>query len=196
MNKFIQFWGDLALKLWWCPWSKVRFSKKNWGDTPVREEDKATTSEEVKALLKKADKKFKYTEDGFDQLWDAMQPPAQLYDDFISDKIVEDDCDGYHSLIYHCLHHSDVKCYLLVVVARNAGHCTLVCKLEGKWHVADWTTVHPGYDTFEETVEAYNKWFIKPYDAKSDVFYNGLLRFDYKKGKFKFVSWKKGTKEN
>lgn len=52
-------------------------------------------------------------------------PPPQVYRDYMGG-LVKDDCDGFHSLVLHCLRVNGVRCYLLAVEARGAGHCVLL----------------------------------------------------------------------
>jgi hypothetical protein len=75
--------------------------------------------------------KFDYTKDGIDQLGDSITPPPQNYAHYLQDT-VKDDCDGFHSLMYHCVKKSGIECYLLSVVSNDGGHCVLVFNVNGK----------------------------------------------------------------
>ena len=143
---------------------------------------------ETKALVKVLYKGFKWTADDIKDLGDSITPPAQCYKDF-SDGLLEDDCDGFHSLVYHCLAKSGMRCYLLSAIRVAGSHCVLVFENKGKWYVNDYSKVYDGYESLKEAVEAYNK----VYGKTSEVLYNGFIEFNYQTGKFRSV--KKDLKE-
>lgn len=177
----------LIAKRWWVFWSNFRFRKAVRENIEILEEDKARTISEIKSLVKKLYKKFTWTKDGIDQLGDAVTPPPQNYKHYLNGEL-KDDCDGFHSLVYHCLHNSGIECYLLSVIALNSGHCVLLMKLNNKWRVIDYTDVYNGYDTPQEAIESYNKEYVALYTkAESEVYANSLTRYNYEIGKFKLV---------
>lgn len=148
--------------------------------------------EDIDALALRIYRHFDYTEDGPDQLWDAITPPPQNYFTYISGtSSVQDDCDGFHSTVYHCLRNSDIPCYLLSAVSPSGGHCLLVFYLNDLWHVLDYTRIYPGHLTLKDAVLAYNKIYTEKYGHKYDVWYNALISYNYDKKKFVGIPLKK-----
>lgn len=192
-NKFITLIGDIAL-LWWSFWSNIRFHKAIRKNIPITDEEKVSTVKDIQSLVSKLYKKFHYTPDGPDQLWDAITPPPQNYQHYLNGEL-KDDCDGFHSLVYHCLYNNDIECYLLTVnpFKLTGGHCILIFKLNNKWHINDYIKVYSGFDTPEEAIVEYNKTYPTRYGTK-EVAYNGLIRYDFKKGKFHKTTIRKITK--
>ncbi len=192
-NGFIKFFGNL-IQMWWCFWSNIRFKNALRFDIETKDEDKAFNLKDIRELVSKLYNKFEWTEDGIDQLWDALTPPPQTYKHYL-DGLLKDDCDGFHALVYHCLSSSDIECYLLTANTFSSGHCVLIFRLDNKWHVNDYSYVYKGFDTIEEAIEDYNLDFPKVYNTK-EVIYNGLVEYDYTKGKYKTTSIKKIMKGN
>lgn len=192
-NKFFKFFGDIAMS-WWCWWSNCRFKKTIRENKGVNEEDLVSTYKQVQSLVAKLYKKFEWTADGPDQLWDAMTPPPQNYQHYL-DGLLKDDCDGFHALVYHCLYNSGIKCSLFTANAINGGHCILAFTLSGKWYVVDYNKVYKGYDTLEEAVEEYNKIYPTIYNSKK-IIYNGFVQYNYETGKWFKTSSKKLTQQD
>lgn len=178
---FINLIGKICM-IWWSCWSTIRFKDCIRHDKEIEDEDRVYTLEDIKALVKKFRLKFEWTADGADQLWDAITPPPQNYFHY-KQGILKDDCDGFHSLVYHCLYNSGIKCYLMSVNAINGGHCVLLFQLDGKWYVDDYGYVYPGFDTYQEAITNYNKEYQKDYKTKP-VLFNGFITYDYEDGKF------------
>ena len=183
----IKIFSPFANEVWWPMWSNIRWNKVV-KDCEVFEEDRVKNVTEIRRLAKKLYAKFEYTKDGADQLFDAIVPPAQNYLHYL-DGSIKDDCDGFHSLMYHCVNKSGFESYLLSVVSNGGGHCVLVFHANNKWHVNDYTTVHVGCDTLKEAVEKYNEKFLTNYVKSEDgeILYNGFIHYDYETGKFRSV---------
>lgn len=189
MNKFTKgflgFFASIACKVWWPHWSNFRWRKSIRSNIEIPDEDKITSIEKAGQVARQVYKKFDYTADGFDELWDSIVPPPQNYQNYL-DGCVKDDCDGFHSTMYHFMYNSNLESYLLSVIAFGVSHCVLLFKFDGLWHVNDYTTIHEGYNTPEEAISAYDEKYPKIYtNVKSEVFYNSLLKYNYEKGKFK-----------
>ena len=181
---FIKFFAPLAIA-YWCWWSNIRFRKKIRTDTTLLlDEDRVSTLAEIKKLATKAYRRFKWTEDGPDVLWDAISPPPQAYK-YYSDGLLEEDCDGFHALMHYCLSMNGIKSYLFTVTAIGSSHCILLFYFQNKWHVNDYYNVYGPYDTVKEAVEAYNLIFADRYKTESEVFSNQYVDYNYKTGKFK-----------
>ncbi len=179
-NFFIRLGCSIAMH-WWCWWSGVRYHKCIRNNIGVQECDKVITLRSAAVLVKKLYSSFEYTKDGFTELYDAICPPPQNYQYYLDGK-VRDDCDGFHSLSYHCFYNSDLECYLLSVVA-NKSHCVLLFKFENRWYINDYTNIICESDSAQETIELYNDYFSRCYKASS-VVYNAAIRYDYDKKKF------------
>ena len=184
------FFSAIAVNFWWPVWSNLRFKNAERSDILVTDEDTVYSIGEIKMLICRIYKKFNYTADDASQLWDAITPPPQNYKNYLAGK-VSDDCDGFHSTVYHCLHRSGIPCFLLSVIAPKASHCLLAFKFKGKWYILDYTQVYDGYFRLADAIKAYNKVFVKKYNSKYNVLYNGLTEFNYNTGKFKSQSIKR-----
>ena len=188
MNKFTKWFLTIGAKFacekWWPFWSNIRWHKAIRTNIEILDTDKVKTVSEARQLVSKVYKKFTWTKDGADQLWDSITPPPQNYQNYLDGEI-KDDCDGFHSTIYHFLYNSDLECYLLSVIARGCSHCVLIFKLGKSWYVDDYDKVYNGFSTIEAAIEDYNTKYIQMYTTKSEVYYNSLTKFDYEKGKFK-----------
>lgn len=182
-TKIYKFFAPISTP-WWCFWSNIRFRNTIRKDTTLlREEDRVSTIKEIRALASRVYKKFTWTADGADQLWDAITPPSQNYSNYINTPEVRDDCDGFHSIMYYCLSLSGIECYLLSVIARGGSHCVLLFKYKNKWYVNDYSSVHGPYGSAEEAIKNYNKIFEILYKPLTSVLYNGLIKYDYETGK-------------
>jgi hypothetical protein len=184
---FLKLFSPFANEVWWPNWSNRRW-KNAIKYVELKEEDKLEklTKANITILVKKLYKNFHWTADGITELWDSITPPAQNYQHYLDGEL-RDDCDGFHSLVYHCLHNNGIECYLLSAIAVGAGHCVLVFKLNDKWYVVDYSTVLNGYDTLQEAIDNYNIHYVDVYNAESEVVYNGLIQYDYQTGKFSSV---------
>ena len=211
----IQLGCYIANKFWWIPWSNFRFRHEERFNVAVDDEfkifdltiGKQVTShntdnryragEILQGLAKKLYSKFEYTNDGADQLWDAVLPPPYAYKQFSNNEKYKEDCDGFHSLLLNCLHATGIPAYLTVVWARGSGHCVLVCHLGGFWYLVDYTNVYSVDGQLSELIEKYNEEFVKIYKGcKSKVLYNCFLGYNYKKGKFYMANPEKELKKS
>ena len=191
MKKKIKTWllktfSPLANEFWWPLWSNIRW-RKSIKDCEILTEDRVKTLSEIRSLVRKLYSRFNYTSDGVDQLGDSITPPAQNYTNYLTES-VKDDCDGFHSLVYHCLRKSGIECYLMSVVSNDGGHCVLLIHINDRWFVNDYTSVYTGFSNMSNAVADYNKKYINLYCKKeSEVVYNGFISFDYDTGKFRSV---------
>lgn len=177
--------------IWWCFWSQIRFRKSVKNNIGINEEDKVTNLKTLKSLLNRLYSKFTYTKDGIDQLNDAITPPPQNYQYYLNGE-VKDDCDGFASLVYHCLYNSNIQSYLLTVQSKESGHCVNLFKYKDKWYISDYNSISKGFITPTECIESYNKSFPLKYDktVKSEVVFNGIVSYVYNLGCFKIIDLK------
>lgn len=192
----IKLIGDLMIS-WWCWWSNKRFKnciRSNIGTEPI---DKVGTLSELQELVQRLYGCFIWTADGIDQLGDAITPPPQNYAKYL-EMPLKDDCDGFHSLVYHCLYNSGIDCYLLTVNTTkfNEGHCVLLFYLDGKWYVNDYNTIYEGFDTYQEAIDDYNEHYVVNYKCQGSILYNGLVEYSYVTGKFKRKNFQDLTKKS
>ena len=181
-KKILDFLYWLSVTKWWTHWSNIRFRKYIRDDVDVNESDLVKTVQDIRSVSRKVYSRFRYERDGANQLWDAITPPPHNYT-LYREGVVEDDCDGFHSTLYHILHKSNIECYLLAVAGIGGGHCVLVFQLNNLWHVVDYTTVYRGYATICEAVYEYNKKYKEVYDYNKSYIYNAAVKYDYKKKK-------------
>ena len=127
----LKIFSPFANEVWWPMWSNVRWKKEAHCEVDVNEEDHVKTLADIKKLVKRLYSKFTWTADDASQLWDCICPPPYNYRRYLEGEL-KDDCDGFHSLVKHCLDHSGIRCYLLSAVAVGAGHCVLLFQLNDK----------------------------------------------------------------
>ena len=185
----------VATRFWWIHWSNFRWRKALRQACETLSEDKAITTNEVKDLAAKLMTRFVWTRDSWDQLFDSILPPPQAYKTYLHGKLT-DDCDGFHSLLYHCLKQSGRECYLMTVNALGAGHCIILLHNSGAWHIIDYKHVYDGCDTAQEAAQKYLDIFQELYNSRSKAFFHSYAAFDYVRGKFVFLKRKEVEKTN
>lgn len=182
-RNIVKTFAPFANEIWWPNWSNIRWCKAA-KSCELQEEDKVKNVTEIRALVDKLYDKFTWTADDITELGDSITPPAQTYIEYLNGEL-KDDCDGFHSLVFHCLKNSGFECYLMTCIVENGGHCVLVFKHKDKWYVNDYDKVYTGHTTLQEAVEDYNSIYLKKYHANlSEVLYNGFIIYDYEKTKF------------
>lgn len=182
-KKIIKLGCYIANKFWWIPWSNFRFRKEERHSIEVWKCHSITTMNDILKIAREMYKNFEYTNDGADQLWDAVCPPPYAYIKITASGKLKEDCDGFHSLMYHILSCNNIPCYLTIVYAKKAGHCVLFFKYNEEWCILDYTSLFIG-TSLEDVLNHYNKSFVTKYSAKSDVLFNCFLGYNYKKGKY------------
>ena len=178
-----KFFASIAIK-WWCFWSNIRFKNRVKDDVDLYERDIIESIDDVRRVSQQIYNRFKYVQDGIDQLWDAIIPPPQNYLNYVNGEI-RDDCDGFHSAMYHCVHKT-YECYLLSVFGPGTGHCLLVFKCGDLWHILDYIKLYEGKISIEDAISEYFEIYKKKYGK--EVYDSALVKYDYTKGKFKKVN--------
>lgn len=188
--KLMTMLAYIANRFFWIPWSNFRYRKEERHSTFLREEDTVNSIPSIQALARRLYEQFDYTSDGPNELWDAVCPPPYAYAQVTSGSRLRDDCDGFHSLMYHCLSQSGIPCYLLSVSAPGGGHCVLTFYFQHCWHVLDYRTLYTNYptSTLSDTVAEYADTYVKVYRKNGPAYFTGLYSYDYKSGKFRFVT--------
>ncbi|MBO7732406.1 MAG: hypothetical protein J6S67_07630 [Methanobrevibacter sp.] len=180
----VNFFSKIINKFWWPHWSNLRWSKLVTEDPPLQPEDIITDIESLQSVCKRLYEKFVWAHDGIDELFDAVMPPPMVYKEYLDGSII-DDCDGFHSTLYHMVAKSGYRCFLLCVLAHKKGHCVLLCQINDKWYVCDYTRIYAGVDNPMDAINEYNAEYVQLYHADSDVFYDGLTLYDYDSSKFR-----------
>lgn len=194
MNSFIKFFLDIK-NYFWVKWSNFRFRHLERFNKETSEEDIVKNVDDIVKLTNRVLGNFKYKNDDITQLFDAIVPPPQTYQEYLNG-LFEDDCDGFHSLVYHCLQMSNIKCYLLITTSKPASHCTLVFKLNDLWYVVDYNNIFGSCNTLKDTLKEFNTYFESTYTKNKKVVYNALVDYNYSKGKFRLLNYNKVLKEN
>ena len=187
MIKFLHKIGNL----WWCFWSNIRWRKSNRFYDEILPEDLTIHSiDTMRKVVNRIYAKFKYTADGADQLWDCITPPPANYEHYVNGEL-KDDCDGWASVMNYVLHKNNIEAYILSAEEIGDGHCICLFKLNDLWHINDYNSIHKGFKSVTECIEDYNKIYEESYKPKTPVYYNGIIKYDYQKGKFKLINIKR-----
>lgn len=158
MRTLIKFW--LKFRLFWSKWRW----RKAVTEYPLAERHifHGMTPEELYVfilnLTNELHAKFKYTYDDITQLADSMKPPAQCYKEFIENGKLEDDCDGYHALLYHILTENRIECALATAVPTNKiidGHTFLAFRLNSHICIVDYSFMKSYNTDFENAIQQY-----------------------------------------
>ena len=178
----------------WGLWSNLRWckAKKVYPLQPVDLISKRdiTCSYDVIKFCKEAATRihsnFTWTEDGIDQLKDAIRPPAQCYSDAINSHL-DDDCDGFHSALYHIMSQTSLlelglKPYLLSITDRygRGAHCFFIARnIDGKIFIQDYRQ-STWFDTADqnEVVSKVKQQYNETYEDALITFYT----YDINKG--------------
>ena len=163
-------------------WSRIRWAKENRGNSsPI---ERVHSILDIKQLVKTLNKSFCYTMDDISEAFDSLKPPSMVYQSYVDGKF-KDDCDGFHTCVYHILANSKVECWLLTLITKDimTSHTVLLFEFENKWYIDDYDYVHGGLDSVEEMVETYKNIFVKNYRTKPVIYIN-FLKYDYVKGTF------------
>lgn len=173
------------LHTWWIFWSNHRWKDVERYNQVIENKEllDLDSIDKIKSMTKNVYTKFEWTMDGADQLFDSICPPPYNYVRYKTG-VLKDDCDGYHSLIYHILHANNIECYLMSVVDWLWGHCILLFKFEDKWYTMDYTSVHQSFDSAEEAIKSYTDDYAKRCGRKY-LDTNGFVEYDYEKGIWK-----------
>lgn len=102
-----------------------------------------TISEFLLKISKRLMEHFTYTHDGVEQLGDTTPPPPYAYYQFTLGDLA-DDCDGYHSALYHIAHMNNIECrlYTIISYSNSYGHCVLAFKEDNIWKILDYRTIY------------------------------------------------------
>lgn len=168
---------------WWINWSNYRWKNVERFDTKIDDELLGlNTYVKLSSTACKMYKKFKWTADGADQLFDSICPPPYNYKRY-KDGLLEDDCDGFHSLMLHIFRINGIESYLMSVVNTQCGHCILLFKFNNKWYTLDYNSMSKSYENVDDCINAYNDDYASRCNNKK-TFANGFVSYNYEKGKW------------
>ena len=181
---FCKLWCDY-LRLFW---SSIRWCRKRkiTSNTVVEKVDSTITS--VRAMCNKVYSKFEWTIDDFSQLFDSLRPCGYLYNwyqESTKENPLKDDCDGYHSIIYHILTANGFNAAIFNVVTSpiSKSHTMTLYKRDNNYYLVDYTSVikYSGGVKIQDIVDDYNKrhgykkehyWNVQKYNYTQAKFYN------------------------
>ena len=180
---FFKVWLD-HIKLWW---SKVRwFNKRKIESKECTEKVNSLT--DIRLMCIDVDKRFEWTMDNIDQLFDSYRPTEYLYEmyhDSTIEKPFKDDCDGFHTVIYHILKQNGYKCALLTIATNPMKYShtmTLFVDTDGRYCLVNYNAVHKYADgtTIQQIIDEYNYangfkkeyfWTLHEYNYETKSFY-------------------------
>lgn len=175
----------------WVFWSNIRWHKSaRFYNEILPEDSNLKTIKAIQETVSRVYSKFKYTADKADQLWDCVTPPPQNYKHYVEDQI-KDDCDGWAAVMHYVFYKNDIESYILSVEEKWDGHCVCLFKFKHKWYINDYNSIHEGFYDMNEAINNYNEIYAKEYKPKTPVCHNGLVKYDFEKGKFKLVNLKR-----
>ena len=137
---FAEFW--LVARVYWSNYRNTN----NLVKCPVEQDLDLSTVSKLAKYINKAYSKFTYTYDGPDELFDSMRFPAQCYYEQFVKGSLRDDCDGFHSALYHVMSQTSLlelglKPYLLSITDRygRGAHCFFIARnIDGKIFIQDY----------------------------------------------------------
>lgn len=180
---------------WWITWSNFRWRNVERLNPNIDDECHGYSLRGLDSWLKiselseKVYKNFKWTADGFDQLFDSMCPPPYNYERYKTGTL-KDDCDGFHTLMYQILHANGIECYLMAVIDKQWSHCILILKFNNQWFTLDYDSLSKGFDHAEDCIKSYNASYAKRC-GREKLETNGFVEYDYTNGKW--INKKKET---
>lgn len=177
----------------WCDylkpfWSKIRWCGKRKIVGKEVTEKVTNTLTSVRTMCNEVYRRFEWTMDDFSQLFDSLRPCEYLYNWYQEsnyDDPLKDDCDGYHSIIYHILQANGFDCCIITIVTNpiSKSHTMTMYKYNGCYYLVDYTSVkkYAAGTTVQQVVDDYNErrgykkehyWNTQRYDYKKKAFYN------------------------
>lgn len=186
MKILCKIWMD-----WIKPiWSKIRWTGKN-KETAAPCEETAKTIQQIKSACSNVYRHFRWTMDDISELFDSFTPVEYLYNKYKeaedSEHKLEDDCDGFHSIIHHILAQNGVESYILSIATKpiKNSHTMCIFKLDDSYYLVDYTSVKKYGTSVSDIVNEYIS--RKKYDK---AYYWNTQYWDYKKNKYKNIKLK------
>lgn len=175
----------------WCDylkpfWSSIRWwsERKIEGKEVTEKVTNALTS--VRSMCREVYSKFDWTMDDISQFFDSLRPCEYLYNwykDSTREEPLKDDCDGYHSLIYHILKSNGFDCCIFTIATNpiKNSHTMTLYKYNDAYYLINYTSIRKYSNcTIQDIVDDYNKrnglkkehyWNTQEYDYEKKCFY-------------------------
>lgn len=181
-----KFFAMLWLKYLRNFWSMIRWNGKR---KEVSREMISVNDGNLKSTLKDVYSHYQWAMDDVSQLFDSMRPAPYLYNQYLeaklNDKVVEDDCDGYHTIIYHMLKNNGYRVALITLVTDPISQSHTMVAIKDiiddgtvSYRVVNYTAITGPYITLEKFVEQY----------KHDVICWSVDKYDYDGRRFRNIS--------
>lgn len=171
---FSKFWLN-HFKPWW---SHLRWHKH------LEDESCAipkVTRRTMESALKDIYAHYKWKADGFSELTDSYRPIPYIYNMYVqaaeSSTIFEDDCDGFHSVVYHLFQQNGYDCALITLVTKpfTKSHTMCAFRIKDAYYVVNYQRISGPYMSLQDFVDAYNDsvryWNLQKYDYSIRKFY-------------------------
>ena len=131
---------------------------------------------DIKGLTSEIMKRFKYTPDGLDKLFDSMDTPASCWHRTFFQTPLRDDCDGYHAALYWAIS-KRFNCALLTVLTDDIvnSHTVLIAKTDGGYCLVNYLDVQMNLPDLDSVV----KYLLnKYYQNKVSIMATELSKWD------------------
>lgn len=186
LDKIIAFVAKIWLRYLKPSWSKFRWKSKLAGDSmPIPQGIK--TNSDIFAFLNECYPVFDWTMDDITQLTDSFKPLPYIYNEYYDAKKAggstkfKDDCDGFHSVVYHVLNANSIECALITLVTKPFTKSHTMCAYkaveDGKtvYYVCDYNRIRGKYETLDDFIAAYSLpvryWQLDKYNYGDRIFY-------------------------
>lgn len=189
LDKIIAFVARIWLRYLKPSWSHFRWRDRLAGDTlPVPKN--IITRADIQSFLNECYPVFDWTMDDITQLTDSFKPLPYIYNEYYDAKKAggstkfKDDCDGFHSVVYHVLNANSIECALITLVTKPFTKSHTMCAYKATeggrtvYYVIDYNWIRGVYTSLEDFVNAY----------KLPVCYWQLDKYDYGNRKFYYVA--------
>ena len=184
-DKIIGFIAKIWLSYIKPYWSRFRWRDRLAGDTlPVPKN--IITRADIQSFLNECYPVFEWTMDGITQLTDSYRPLPYLYNEYYDAKKAggaakfKDDCDGYHTVVWHVLNANSIECALITLVTKPFTKSHTMCAYKATeggrtvYYVIDYNWIRGVYTSLEDFVNAYKLpvryWQLDKYDYEKQMF--------------------------
>lgn len=170
-------------------WSKIRWKKINSILPTQTNLLKAKSIRGIQEVCDTLYKHYRWKMDDVSELLDTYRPIGYLYNWYINSLnkdsiIVEDDCDGFHSIVYHILKSNNIQSCLLTIATRpiTNSHTMTLFRYEGDIYLIDYNVLYKysADKTIQSIVDDYNTrnkykpehyWTTHEYNYDKRLFY-------------------------
>jgi hypothetical protein len=157
-------------------WSAIRH-KNSPKNLTIQQEQKykyltPRSIPQIKNIINEIHKRFQYTNDNWDRLYDSIDSPASCVIRAFENPPLRDDCDGFHSALYYFVS-KNFDCRLLTVVTNDIknSHTLLLLKYQQKYYYIDYTIISGSYHNIQNIIDTIKQ---KRYHNKNIIMYYEL----------------------